>query len=225
MIDQSQILQLGPIQLPIRWLVLFLGLFIGTLVSERMARKKGWEKDKWSDFVLTAFLITIIVYKFGWILFEIKEVIQSPQMIIWTPGTSLSLWLGVIFAVLFSIYHIKRNQLSWANVLHFSWLTAMVALFLYFLLIKDYGKTSNFVNQYRAIGLGILFVVYLRWFQNLTHFRLMLLFMGLGFGLLVLSILDINTDLILGMSQNQWIDLLLGLIGVVGISIKKEEAN
>ncbi|WP_339059993.1 hypothetical protein [Tepidibacillus marianensis] len=44
MIDQSQILQLGPIQLPIRWLVLLLGLFIGTWASERMARKKDGKR-------------------------------------------------------------------------------------------------------------------------------------------------------------------------------------
>ncbi|WP_339059992.1 hypothetical protein [Tepidibacillus marianensis] len=150
---------------------------------------------------------------------------QSPQMIIWTPGTPLSLWLGIIFALLFSLYQMKKKNLPWMDVFHLTWLTVMMTLFLYYLVIKEYGKMTSFVNIYRAIWLGLLFVFYARWLKNLTYSRLMLLFMGLGFGLLVLSIFDVNTDLMLGLSQNQWMALLFGLIGVIGFVKKKEGAN
>ena len=242
MLEESQILQIGPIQLPVKWVVLLLGLLFSTWVTEQIARRKGWEKERWSDLILTLVLIVIVSYKFGWILFDLKQVFQNPQMIIWTPGTNLSLGLGILIALVYSFIQVRKKELVWQDVLHFSWITFTITYFFFALLIKDYGKiTTNLVigistsdqssfhyhpvNFYRAVWLGILIAIRFSLWRILTFSKLMVLYIGLGFGMLVLSVFDLNNELILGMTVKQWMALIPVIVGSIGLLTKKEEVT
>ncbi|MFV9511122.1 hypothetical protein [Tepidibacillus sp. LV47] len=227
MIEANQILKIGPIQLPLQWIILFIGLFLGTFVSEQMARKKGWEKENFSDLVFTLILIVLLVYKFGWIVFDLKRVIQNPQVVIWASGTNTSFWIGILIAILYLVFQVRKKGFSWVDILQFSWFIYTITFFFYSLLIKDDGKAIQSqhlyhpVNLYKAFWLGLLLILFFRWRKEFTFTKLMLLYMGLGYGLLIISIFDVNIKLILGLTQEQWLSLLLSLIGMIGM-FKKE---
>ena len=220
--EKGQILQIGPIQLPIQWIVLLVALFISTWITEQIARKKGWEKERWSDSVLTFVIIVIIVYKFGGILFNLKQVIQNPQLIIWTTGTNLSLLMGIILGIVYFVIHAKRKKLHWLDSLNFLWITMVITLFLFTFLIKDEGRADQPINLYRAIWLGFLLVTRFSWWKQPNQTQLMVLYIGLGFGLLILSMFNINLQFVYGLTQEQWIALIPVLVGIVGLFNKKE---
>ncbi|TCS83509.1 prolipoprotein diacylglyceryl transferase family protein [Tepidibacillus fermentans] len=238
MFEESQIFQIGPIQLPIQWIILFIGLFIGTLVSEQVARTKRWEKEKWSDFVFTSVLIVLVIYKFGWIMFDLKRVIQNPQAIIWTSGTNASFWLGILVAGFYFFLKVRKERFSWIDILQFLWLTFTITLFFYSFLVKDYGKATNFflsiqaddqsrihyhpVNIYRSLWLGFFLLLFYFWRKEITYTRLMFLYIGLGFGLLIISIFDVSMNLVFGLTLEQWRNFILACIGIIGMLKKKE---
>lgn len=237
MMDANQILSLGPLQIPVNWLILFAGLLIAVFITEKIARKRNWEKEKWSDLLLILFLSFLIVYKFGWILFDLKRVIQNPGIIIWTSGSTSSLWLAFILSALVLIYKIKKERYPIYDFFELSWLTLTITLFLYYLFIMDYGKVTSFifgvslegessylyhpVNWYKAFWLALLLIIRFGIWSKLDENHLMLLYVAFGMGLLIISIFDVSMQLYFGLTVEQWFFLIIALIGGIGLLRKK----
>jgi len=231
--DANQVLQLGPLQIPVNWLILFAGLLIGAIITEKIARKRNWEKEHWTDLLITLFTTFLLVYKFGWALFDLKRVINNPATLLWTSGTYLSLLLAVAVTLVVFIIKVRKNKYQIFDLMDFGWLTFTITLFLYYLFIMDYGKITNFIfgvsidqnsnflyhpiNWYKAFWLGILLIVRFGIWSNMSHVRLMSLYVVLGIGLLVITIFDyVTASLIIGMTIEQWVFFIITLIGGIG---------
>lgn len=235
--DASEVLKLGPLQIPISYLLLIVGLVISAFITEKLARKRDWEKEKWTDLLIVLLFIFIILYKFGWIIFDIKSVIQNPASIIWTSGSSLGTIMAVIITILVFVYKIKKKKFPVFDVLDFSWITVTITLFMYNLIIMDYGKATTFIfgvslpgesnylyhpiNWYIAVFLSILLILRFVIWSKLTYVKLMYLYILLGSGLLLVSIFDVSINLYLGFTINQLAFLSMALVGGIGL-IRKD---
>lgn len=229
----DQTLQLGPLQLPVFLLVLIIGLIISTFFSEKLARNRGWEKDKWSDLIISLTLAFILIYKFGWAIFDLKRVIQNPALLIWSSGSTSSIILAVIVMVGIFLFKYRKERYPLIDVLDFVWMTIVITLFTYNLFIMDYGKTTNFitgikidgnsnflyhpVNWYRTVWLGILLLIRFFVWKEMNKSRLMYLFILLGFGLLLISVFDISVNLVYGFTVAQLAYLGLTIVGIIGL--------
>ncbi len=228
--DPNQILRLGPVQLPVHLLVLLIGLVLSTFLTERMARKRNWVKDKWTDLVISVSLLFIFFYKFGWIIFDLKRVIQSPASIIWNTSSTRIILLGAVVTMVFLIYKVRKNKYPIYDVLDFIWLIVAVTMFVYNLVIIDYGKVTTSilgihlagqssylyhpVNWYRALLIGILLIIRFRYWKDSIYTKQ--LYILLGVGLLTISIFNISIHLTMGFTAKQWLYLAITFIGILG---------
>lgn len=233
--DVSQVLELGPLQIPVNWLILLIGLIIATVINERIARQRDWDKGKWSDLVVSALFIFIIISKFGWIFFDLKRVINNPSSVIWTSGSTTMSIMAFLAAILYMVYTIRKKRYSFLDFLDYVWITFTVILFLYNLIIMDYGKVTNFifgvsldgdylyhpVNWYKASLLLVLLFLRFKVWKEINNRKLMQLYLFLGAGLLFVSVLDISINLYFGLTIEQWGYLILALTGSFGLLLKK----
>lgn len=230
--EANQIINLGPLQLPLSWLLLLIGLITSTYISEKIAIKRGWQKGKWSDLVITLSFIFILIYKFGWVLFDLKRVINNPSSIFWITGSTTGFAILVVLIVI--AYKIYKEKLPVIDVLDFVLISFTFTYFLISLFVMDYGKITEFftgvkieadssnlyhpVNWYRSILLGVLLIFRFIIWKNPDKSKIFQLYIFLGLGLLLVSIFDISVDLIYGLTQEQWLYILLTTIGLLGIT-------
>lgn len=232
MMEVNQVIKLGSLQIPISLLILSIGLFISVVIVEMLSKRKGRGiQAKWSDFVLTNLLVFLVIYKFGWIIFDLKSVIENPSLILWMSSSSLT--MALIVTLIVFLYKIRKSNYTLFEILDNLFITFIVILLTYSLIIIDYGKVTDFIfgisingssdykyhpiNWYKsALAIALIFLRY-KWRINLNLARLMELYIILGVGLLLISILDIHPNLVYGFSLEQWLYIAITLIGSIGL--------
>ena len=236
--DANQVFQIGPLQLPAAWIVAAAGVLIAVFLTEIWARKLGWEKEKWMDLIITAFLVFVLTYKFGDGLLDFKQIIRQPETLLWSSGSPASMILGIIFAFIALIYKIVKGKFLLKDVLRLSWIFMAITLFIYNLFIMDYGKTTQFalgvklsdqskylyhaINWYQAALIGSSINLYF-WLSTRKTVNIFPFYLLLGIGLLLISILDMNIHVYFGFTLNQIFYLLLGVIGGVGLLLYEQK--
>lgn len=232
--DANFILQLGPLQIPITWLIIMVGLLISTIFIEKIARKRNWKKEQWTDLLIILFTTFLLIYKFGWALFDIKRVINNPAILLWTSGSTLSIFLAITITLIILFFKIRNNKYPLFDLMDFGWLTLTFTLFIYSLFLMDYGRVTTFplgvsidktssnlyhpVNWYNSLWIGLLLIMRFSIWLRLNYIRLMSLYVMLGVGLLLISVFDHVSvaSLVFGMMIKQWIYFLLIIIGGIG---------
>lgn len=230
--EANQVLKLWSLQIPVSLLILSIGLLISVVIVEILTKRKGRDiQIKWSDFVLTNLLVFLVTYKFGWIIFDLKSVINNPSLIFWMSSSSLTMALVVTLIV--SLYKIRKSNYSLLEILDNLFISFTVILLTYSLFIIDYGKTTNSIlgvyvngssdykyhpiNWYKSgLAVALIFLRY-KWRLSLNLARMMELYIILGVGLLLISILDVHPNLAYGFSYEQWVYITITLIGSIGL--------
>lgn len=234
--EKEQILQLGSFQLPVSILMLIIGFVVAVFITERQAIIKGWAKEKWSDLIISISLVLIIVYKFGWIIFDFGRVLKNPSSIIWMSGSTSAIILAILLALIMLFYKVKKNKYPTTDILDLAWIFVVIGMFIYNLSIIDYGKSTDFflgitmesdsnfsyhpINWYRAALLALLLTVRFIKFKTINFNNIAQLYILLGAGLLITSIFDLSVSLFLGFTYEQWTYIFVSLIGV-GLLTKK----
>lgn len=230
--EVNQVLKLGTLQIPVSLLTLSIGLFISVVIVEMLSKRKSRSTQaKWSDFVLTNLLVFLVVYKFGWVIFDLKSVIENPSLIFWMSSSSFA--MALIVTLIVFLYKIKKDNYTLFEILDNLYITIIIILLTYSLFIIDYGKATDFIfgiainessdykyhpiNWYKSgLAIALIFFRY-KWRIDLNLAKLMELYIFLGVGLLLISILDVHPNLIYGFSLEQWVYITITLIGSIGL--------
>ena len=230
--DANQVFQIGPLQLPAAWIIAAAGVLIAVFLTEKFARNFGWDKEKWMDLTITAFLVFVLTYKFGDGILNFKQIIRQPETLLWSSGSPASMILGIVFALIAFIYKIIKGKYLIKDVFQLSWIFMVITLFIYHLFIMDYGKTTQFalgvrlsdqsqylyhpINWYQAALLGLSLILYF-WSSQQKTVNIFPFYLLIGIGSLLISILDMNIHVYFGFTLNQIFYLLLGVIGGIGL--------
>lgn len=242
MMEVNQVIKLGPLQIPASLLMLSIGLLISVVIVEILSKREGrgtqvrgiharGAQAKWADFVLTHLLVFLVIYKFGWIIFDLKDVINNPSIIFWMSSSSFT--MAFVVTLIVFLYKIRRSNYSLFEILDNIFISFTVILLTYSLFIIDYGKATNFIlgisikgssdytyhpiNWYKsALAIALILLRY-KWRINLDLVRLLELYIVLGAGLLLISILDVHPNLVYGFSLEQWAYITITLIGSIGL--------
>ena len=125
------ILQIGPIAIQLPGLLLLLGLWLGTLMSERAARQHQLSANTVSNMIFYGLIAGILGARLGYVLRFLELYIQSPLGIIALNPNTFSILEGVIAAILVAFISGQRNELPFWKTLDV--LTPGVAAFMIFM--------------------------------------------------------------------------------------------
>lgn len=141
-----QIQPINPVAIDIGFLTVYwygliigFGAFLGYLIANREAVKRGLPKDMLADLLLFAIPIAILTSRLYYVIFKWEYYIQHPGKIlaIWEGG--LAIHGGLIGAIVFGYYFAKKRGVSF-------WKLADIAA-PSILLGQAIGRWGNFMNQ------------------------------------------------------------------------------
>jgi phosphatidylglycerol:prolipoprotein diacylglycerol transferase len=125
------ILQVGPLAIQLPGLLLLLGVWLGTLMSERVARQTQISTSAISNMIFYALIGGILGARLGYVLRFLELYIQSPLGIIALNPNTLSPLEGIVAAILVAFIFGQRKDLPLWKTLDI--LTPGVAIFMVFI--------------------------------------------------------------------------------------------
>jgi prolipoprotein diacylglyceryl transferase len=125
------ILQIGPLAIQLPGLLLLLGVWLGMLMSERVARQKHISATSISNMIFYALIGGILGARLGYVLRFLELYIQSPIGIIALNPNTLSPLEGIVAAMLVAFIFGQRKDLPFWKTLDV--LTPGVAVMMIFI--------------------------------------------------------------------------------------------
>jgi phosphatidylglycerol:prolipoprotein diacylglycerol transferase len=125
------ILQIGPLAIQLPGLLLLLGVWLGTLMSERVARQNQISASAVSNMIFYALIGGILGARLGYVLRFLELYLQSPLGIIALNPNTLSPLEGVVVALLVALIFGQRKELPLWKTLDV--LTPGLAVFIIFI--------------------------------------------------------------------------------------------
>lgn len=89
-----------------------LGMLLGWLIAEWMAKKTGQSKELYLDFALVAIIVSVIFTRLGYVLFSLDEFIDNPLEIFNFRSGGLMIYGGIFGAILSAIVFTKIKKYS-----------------------------------------------------------------------------------------------------------------
>lgn len=84
-------------------IIIGLGMLIGWLIAEMMAKKTGQSTELYLDFALIAIIVSVIFTRLGYVLFSLDEFIDNPLEIFNIRSGGLMIYGGIFGAILCAI--------------------------------------------------------------------------------------------------------------------------
>ena len=116
-----------------------LGMFLGYLVAERMAKKTGQDAEKYLDFTIIAIIVSVICARIYYVAFNWSAFSEKPLSVFNIRSGGLAIYGGVIGGVGTAIIFSKIKKLNVGQFLD----TAVVGL----ITGQVIGRWGNFVNR------------------------------------------------------------------------------
>lgn len=224
-----QIISLGPVFLPLSLIALVVILFASVWLAERLSPARELVKGTLSDWLPTALLVALLVYKFGPALLHLPQVFRSPALLLYSSGSGQSALCGALLAGGWMSWKVAGAANRWeaGDVIAVAGLFTLAA---YNALFKDYGATVTEwwgweggeyryhpLNIYRLLLLLPLLVwVLVRWraLKSGAIFGPAVLWIGIVHTLT--TFVDHQTGaLVLGLTPAQWAGIGLAACGWV----------
>ncbi|AQS56940.1 hypothetical protein [Novibacillus thermophilus] len=221
------IISIGPLFLPLPLIVAVCSLFFSVWLAEKLSPEHKHVRRTVSEWLPTAILIALLVYKFAPALFDLKEVWRNPAMLLYMSGTDTSVLLASFLTISWLTWKTVKSPSPWATADVIA-VSALLTVFVYNVLIKDLGETTSVwwgwnsgeyryhpLHVYRAVLLLPLLVwVFCKWkrLQSGRVFGLGALVTGIVYTLA--SFADYQTGrLVFGLATGQWIGVSLAIKG------------
>ena len=119
--------------------VIGIGMIVGYLVADRMAKKTGQNPEHYLDFTMIAVIISIICARIYYVVFNWKEFADNPVSVFNIRAGGLAIYCGVIGGIMTAIIFTKIRKLPRALFLD----TAILGL----LTGQVIGRWGNFFNR------------------------------------------------------------------------------
>lgn len=212
------VIQMGPLFLPTVLVVAAVLLFASVWLAERLSPRKKHVERKVSEWLPTALLIVLLVYKFGPALLDLKQVLQQPLMLLYVSGNGTSMVAAVLLSGGWLAWKIVKHAHSWA-LTDIVAVAGALAIFGYNVVFKDLGAAiSEYyhpLNGYRVLLILLLLVwVFRKWphLDSGTIFSRTALWIGFIYTLT--SFADYQAGrLLIGLSPTQLVGVLLTVGG------------
>ncbi|SDH66015.1 prolipoprotein diacylglyceryl transferase [Alteribacillus bidgolensis] len=131
--------ELGPLTVYWYGIIIGLGAFLGFIIANREALKRGMPKDTFADLLIFALPISIICARLYYVIFRWEYYSQNPGQIlaIWEGG--LAIHGGLIGAVLTTVIFARKKGMSFWKLLDIAAPSIILG--------QAIGRWGNFMNQ------------------------------------------------------------------------------
>ena len=135
-------INVGPLFLPLHVVAIALFVFISVWLAERLSPESRFVRKTVIEWLPTAWLMALVVYKFSPALFNPGQVWRNPAMLLYLSGTDVSLLLAILLTACWLAWKTFHSPLPWAtaDVMAVSGLLSVIA---YNVLFKDLGNTTT----------------------------------------------------------------------------------
>ncbi len=89
-----------------------LGMLLGWLIVERMAKKTGQSTELYLDFALVAIIVSVIFTRLGYVLFALDEFVDNPLEIFNFRSGGLMIYGGIFGGILSAVVFTKIKKYS-----------------------------------------------------------------------------------------------------------------
>ena len=89
-----------------------LGMLLGWLLAERMAKKTGQSTELYLDFALIAIIVSVIFTRLGYVLFALDEFVDNPLEIFNFRSGGLMIYGGIFGGILSAVVFAKIKKYS-----------------------------------------------------------------------------------------------------------------
>ncbi|MDD4111832.1 MAG: prolipoprotein diacylglyceryl transferase [Herbinix sp.] len=89
-----------------------LGMLLGWLLAERMAKKTGQSTELYLDFALIAIIVSVIFTRLGYVLFALDEFVDNPLEIFNFRSGGLMIYGGIFGGILSAVVFTKIKKYS-----------------------------------------------------------------------------------------------------------------
>ncbi|TFH37958.1 MAG: prolipoprotein diacylglyceryl transferase [Anaerolineales bacterium] len=124
------ILQVGPFALQLPGLLLIIGVWLGSLLTEREAARRQLSPSRMSNLIFLALIGGLIGARLGYVLRYLDLYLQSPLGILALNPNTLAPFEGLVAAIIVAVIYAQRSKMAfWATL---EVLTPGIALFMIF---------------------------------------------------------------------------------------------
>ena len=235
----DDVFKLGPFLISYKLIIIVLSSIFGYFALVIALKKIEIDRRLILDILLSSILILILAWKFGGILFNPKQILSNPLLILFITGNTATLFLGFILSTGYIFLKLYKNGVPILLFLDLISFSSLPFLLIYNLFTPMYGYPTRLpwgislgsdnvlyhpVNFYFAIFIILISVYILREFKTIGNG---ILFMKasllLGISGLVLTFISPQSNMIMGISPKQWGFAFLMTVGLVGL--KKENST
>lgn len=225
----SDIYKIGPFLISYKMLVIVLAGVIGYLTLLFLLKRVEINKRVVLDIVSSSIMILILTWKFGGVLFNPKQLFSNPLLILFLTGNNSTLLLGFCISAVYILYKLKNKGVPRNLFLDLISLSALPFLFIYNLLIPEYGYATRLpwgislgsekvayhpTNIYFSIAIGIIMVYAFKSNRSIGNCILFIkTSLLIGISGLLLTFLEPQLNYLMGISLKQWIFLLIIVSG------------
>ena len=197
------------------------------LIVRRWATKHGY--GAMSEILGNLFLIVVIFWRFGWIIFDPAVIWEAPRTLLVMSGSTREVWTGLLVGLVYAAYASRRRGIPWRVWLDAGVLAGLCYAAIQSALAVEYGRVTSMpwglrpvidgfryhpVHLYRAALLAAAILMLLRshWPLGIGHYAARgVLYYGLA--VLAVSFFDREAPLVLMLTYDQIIAVLAILIG------------
>lgn len=220
---------------PATWLALAILVYVAVRMSERLSPVRGEVARTVSDWLPTALLIYLLVYKFGPALLNPLAAVKNPTTLLFTTGSSASAVAALVVVCVWLGWKLWRSPHPWAllDVIAVAGLGVATG---YNILFIDLGETTAVwwgwrgelyryhpLHLYRvALLLPLLVWIVRQWrrFDRGTAFYWAALGGGIATVLVSFAAFSVAPPT-LGLTNTQWLGIALAVLGW-GVKVVRE---
>ena len=127
----AEIYKIGPFLISYKLIIIVFSGVFGYLVLQMVLKKIEVNRKEISDIVTSCILILILTWKFGGVLFNLKQIISDPLFILYITGNGATLLLGFALSTIYTVFKLSKKGISKKVFLDLVSLAALSFLFLY----------------------------------------------------------------------------------------------
>lgn len=237
---ESEVLQLGPLQLPLTWLAGVLWIWVGGKTAQTGI--SALKRQGFSGHVLEASFIYLVVWKWSPVLFDPLSYLRNPAALLFASGSDKGVGVALVVAgiYLFLIFRKKKGSLPlWLDA---GAITGIIAFGGYSLLFARWGEMTDLpwgwsavggkyryhpIHIYRVFLLAAVGLWWWRWRQQLEEgWTFAWSATVTGTGLLLISLMDyFPLRTAWGLSWSQTTYACLALVGVTYLTTGNQTAK
>lgn len=237
----TEVWRVGPLMIQSNLMVLLIGSVIGYLIMKWRLTTTAYYQSNILDVLTNSLLILILIWRFGYLLFNPSIIWNEPGLILAASGSDRELWTGIIVSSIYVIWQIKKANIHYYVVLDLLPYGVLTVLIINSTINWQYGLPTrlpwgisianpNFkyhpIHLYMILLSAPLLIALWRKSKEIGQGKIFRTFsIVFGIGMMLVSLFKPQSPYLLGLSSEQLIYMSFLIAGSILLIIAKGQGE